>query len=64
MYLVEEILEERGKGWRKQYLAKWEGYPHPSWEPASNLKQTDALREWKHTLEEGSDPKKGGTVRG
>jgi hypothetical protein len=30
MYLVEDILEERGKGRRKQYLVKWEGYPDPT----------------------------------
>jgi hypothetical protein len=30
MYLVEEILEERGKGRRKRYLVKWEGYPDPT----------------------------------
>jgi hypothetical protein len=45
MYLVEDILEERGKGRRKQYLVKWEGYPDPTWEPASNLKHTNALKE-------------------
>jgi hypothetical protein len=64
MYLVEEVLEERGKGRRKQYLVKWEGYPDPTWEPASNLKHTDALKEWKHALEEASEPKEGGTVKG
>ena len=64
MYLVEEILEERGQGHRKQYLVKWEGYPDPTWEPAVNLKETDALKDWKHATQEGSKPKKGGTVRG
>jgi hypothetical protein len=64
MYLVEEILKERSKGRRKQYLVKWEGYPDPTWEPASNLKHTDAFKEWKHALEEGSEPKEGGTVKG
>ncbi|KAG9184899.1 hypothetical protein G6011_06845, partial [Alternaria panax] len=61
MYLVEEILEERGQGHRKQYLVKWEGYPDPTWEPAVNLKETDALKDWKHATQEGSKPKKGGT---
>ena len=64
MYLVEEILKERGKGRRKQYLVKWEGYSDPTWEPALNLKHTDALQEWKHAQEEGSQAEKGGTVRG
>ena len=45
-YVVEEIVEERGRGRRKQYLVKWEGYPDPTWEPASNLEHTDALKEW------------------
>jgi hypothetical protein len=29
-YVVERILEERGRGNRKQYLVKWEGYPDPT----------------------------------
>ena len=48
MYLVEEILKEKGKGRRKQYLVKWEGYSDPTWEPALNLKHTNALQKWKH----------------
>jgi hypothetical protein len=48
-YIVEEILEERAKGRGKQYLVKWEGYPHPTWEPASHLKGNDALRTWRET---------------
>jgi transposase InsO family protein len=64
MYLVEEILKEKGDRQRKQYLVKWEGYSDPTWEPASSLKHTNALQEWKHAQEEGSQPKKGGTVRG
>jgi hypothetical protein len=64
MYLVEEILKERGKGRKKQYLVKWEGYPDPTWEPALNLKHTDALQDWKHSQEEGHKPKKGGYCKG
>jgi hypothetical protein len=51
-YIVEEILEERAKGSGKQYLVKWEGYPDPTWEPASHLKGNDALRTWRETRPE------------
>ena len=64
MYIVEEILEERGKGQRKQYLVKWEGYLDLTQELALNLKHTNALKDWKSALEEGSEPKEGGTVKG
>ena len=64
MYLVEEILEERGQGQRKQYLVKQEGYPNLTQELAVNLKETNALKDQKHAAQEGSKPKKGGTVRG
>jgi hypothetical protein len=49
-YVVEGILEERGRGNRKQYLVKWEGYPDPTWEPASNLEDTEALDEWEKRM--------------
>jgi hypothetical protein len=48
-YIVEEILEERAKGCRKQYLVKWEGYADQTWKPALHLKDTDALQTWRDT---------------
>ena len=64
MYLVEEILEERGKGRRKQYLVKQEGYLDLTQELALNLKHTNALKEQKYALEKRSKTKKRGTVKG
>ena len=64
MYLVDKILEERGKGQRKRYLVKQEGYLDLTQGLALNLKHTNALKEQKHALEEESKPKEGGTVKG
>jgi len=52
MWLVEAILGEKigRKGQQKRnqkyYLVKWEGYTNPTWEPASALEHSDALRSY------------------
>ena len=59
-YKVEKILDERlvrrGRGQTKQYLVKWVGYSRPTWEPASEFEDIQAL----DAYEEG----RGGNVVG
>ncbi|KKA22103.1 hypothetical protein T310_3843, partial [Rasamsonia emersonii CBS 393.64] len=49
-FLVEEILDERhqrwGRGYRHQYLVKWDGYQQPTWTAAKNMEDTVALDVW------------------
>lgn len=49
-YLVERIMDERtkrvGRGTRREFLVKWSGYSTPTWTPATNLEDTEALDEW------------------
>ena len=51
---VERIVQERGKGKKKEYLVKWIGYSdaHNSWEPADGLQNApDVVAEW-HTAQQ------------
>jgi hypothetical protein len=58
-YNAEAILDHRerkyGRGRaRREFLVKWEGYPHEhnTWEPEANVKDCDAYTEYwakKHT---------------
>ena len=61
-YLVEEIVEERKRRNRKEYLVKWLGYQEPTWEPQENVEDTEALDIWEE--KERHQLKKGGTVKG
>lgn len=46
-YEIERILKEKkGRGGRREYLVKWEGYARPTWEPRSALEETVALDSW------------------
>ena len=72
-YVVEEIVDERVRGRGKQFLVKWEGYPDPTWEPAKNLEDTQALEIWEEKRMDarevrlsmgGGLSEEGGTVRG
>ena len=40
-YIIQDILEEKGRGRKKEYLVSWKGYPKEanSWIPASFLNQ-------------------------
>jgi hypothetical protein len=42
-YAVEEILDSRVHRKEPQYLVRWVGYPHPSWEPAEYHRETSAI---------------------
>ena len=42
-WLVEEILDERNRYRKKEYLVKWKGYLEPNWQPASNVEECEAL---------------------
>ena len=42
-YAVEEILDSRVLRKQPQYLVRWVGYPHPSWEPAEYHTRTSAV---------------------
>jgi len=44
-FVVEKILETREWRRKTQYLVKWKGYPRneATWEPASNVENTEAL---------------------
>jgi hypothetical protein len=56
-YEIEKILDERlvrkrGKKYgSKEYLVKWEGWRHPTWEPASALEDAEALDRYLATRE-------------
>jgi Chromo (CHRromatin Organisation MOdifier) domain len=44
-YEVEQVLAQRRRRNKTQYLAKWKNYPvsDASWEPRSNLEDNEAL---------------------
>ena len=45
-WVVEAIVDEKGKGRNKRFLIKWEGYPdlENTWEPAANVEETEAMK--------------------
>ncbi|GAA5987852.1 hypothetical protein JCM11641_003509, partial [Rhodosporidiobolus odoratus] len=47
-YVVESIVDEKGKGRTRKFLVKWAGYPDSenTWEPLANVEDTLALDEW------------------
>ena len=45
-YYVEEVLNSRIYRRRLQYLVKWVGYTEPDWQPAENLRRTDAVNKF------------------
>ncbi len=51
-YEIERILDswQFGRGWKKQYLIKWKGYPDSDneWVDARNVHAPEAIREFKN----------------
>ncbi|GAA5974798.1 hypothetical protein JCM11641_007268, partial [Rhodosporidiobolus odoratus] len=47
-YVVEAIVDEKGKGRKQRFLVKWEGYPDSdsTWEPLGNVEDTAAMEVW------------------
>lgn len=47
-WLVERIVDEKGRGLRRKFLVKWEGYPDSenTWEPLGNVDATEAYDVW------------------
>ncbi|GAA5977503.1 hypothetical protein JCM11641_000983 [Rhodosporidiobolus odoratus] len=47
-YIVEAIVDEKGKGRRRRSLVKWEGYldSDNTWEPLGNVEDTAAMEVW------------------
>ncbi len=45
-YEVEDILDEKTVRRKRQYLVKWTGYAHPTWEPVSAMQDVSALDRW------------------
>jgi hypothetical protein len=54
-YIVEAIVDEKGRGRSKKYLVKWRGYPESenTWEGAANVEDTEALDVWTKRKEGG-----------
>ncbi|XP_061167240.1 uncharacterized protein LOC133176084 [Saccostrea echinata] len=46
-YYVDEILSERKKNGKSEFLIKWEGYEDPTWEPERNI-PTHLIEEFKN----------------
>ncbi|GAA5921705.1 hypothetical protein JCM1841_007097 [Sporobolomyces salmonicolor] len=47
-FVVEAIVDEKGKGAQRWFLVKWEGYPDSdnTWEPRANVEDTAAMEIW------------------
>ncbi|SCV73810.1 BQ2448_6240 [Microbotryum intermedium] len=55
-YVTEDIVNERTRAGKRQYLVLWVSWPSDSdsWEPAEALDDTEALDWWEHRNEEGN----------
>ena len=50
---MDERVKRVGRGTRQEFLVKWTGYSTPTWIPATNLEDTQALDEWEHRRTKG-----------
>lgn len=67
MWLIDEILKARtrrhGRGSRREVLVKWKGYDEPSWEPLTELQDSEAVAVFERLygdLQTHDGPKEGG----
>ncbi|SGY96055.1 BQ5605_C036g11538 [Microbotryum silenes-dioicae] len=53
-YIIEDIVDERIRAGKQQYLVSWVSWPSDSdsWEPAKALEDTEALDRWERRNEE------------
>jgi hypothetical protein len=56
-YHVEEILDERVRRKRKEYLVRWRGYPleESTWEPVENLEGNIEFETWRKSHSSGGE---------
>lgn len=59
-YTIDRILSQRKRGTGYQYLVHWKGYNHEedTWEPRSNLEDTEALGIWEQRASGANAAKK------
>ena len=55
-YEIEKILDQKAARGRnaQQYLIKWKGYDHPTWEPQAVLTDSIALDVWEEGIRSGT----------
>jgi hypothetical protein len=65
-YLVEELLDRRGSGSRRQFLVKWRGYPRneATWEPETELLRrcAELVTDFKPSNKRKKNPSREATV--
>lgn len=54
-WVVEAIVDEKGKGRHRRFLVKWQGYPDSdnTWEPLANVEETEAMDVWEEKRRRG-----------
>jgi len=54
LYIVEELLRQRHRNGKREFLVKWHGWPESeaTWEPESNIKQVSHFKSLLKTLKE------------
>jgi len=60
---VEEILDSRRMRGRLQYLVKWRGFAHPTWEPEENLTEVEAVDKYHERYPEQLAPIRAAPLR-
>ena len=46
VYIVERILGHKSTPHGRQYLVKWRGYEHPTWEPVHHIRDRELIRDY------------------
>ncbi|GAA5985616.1 hypothetical protein JCM11641_004993 [Rhodosporidiobolus odoratus] len=55
-YIVEHIVDEKGRGKTQKFLVKWVGYPESenTWEPLAHVEDTEAMERWEEKKRRGT----------